>query len=415
MFLRTLGWLLRRGKGGAESPLFNARTLPDPYPTYHRFRSEHPVFWEEGAQRWVLTRYADVVSVLRSPAASSERVQALDKFAPPAFRQLLSFRTHSMINCDPPRHNRLRLLVNKAFTARAVDAMAGDIQRLVDGFLDAVQPHGRMDLIADLAYPLPVTVIAQMLGVPPQDRDRFKHWSDALAVVAGGAGTPRGLKWADYRRVAQSYSELTAYLAGVVADRRARPRGDLISALVRAEEAGDRLTEDELYANVTLILVAGHETTTNLIGNGVWALLRHPDQWARLRENPTLVPTAVEELLRYDGPVQFTVRVLKDDLTVGGQAMGRGQMVLTLLAAADRDPEQFADPDRLDVGRPDNKHVAFGLGSHFCLGAQLARLEGRIALETLLRRAPNLRLDGPPPEYRPHFNLRGLKALPVAF
>jgi cytochrome P450 len=251
--------------------------------------------------------------------------------------------------------------------------------------------------------------------VPPEERDQFKHWSDELAVMAGGAGSTADMTLDQFQRIAQAFQELTAYFARVVAERRAQPRDDLLSALARAEEAGDRLSADELYTNAALLLVAGNETTTNLIGNGLLALLRHPDQLARLKADPALVPTAVEELLRYDSPVQFTARLLKEEITVGGKALPSGQMVLLLLGAANRDPDQFANPDQLDVGRAENKHLSFGLGSHFCLGAQLARLEARVAFQTLLRRMPGLRLEGPEPQYRPHFNLRGLKALPVAF
>jgi cytochrome P450 len=318
-----------------------------------------------------------------------------------------------MINCDASKHNRLRLLVSKAFTARAVEALAGHVRRLVDGFIEAVEPRRHMDVIADLAYPLPVTVIAEMLGVPAEDRDRFKNWSDELAVIANGNLTALGPD--DYRRIAKNYAELAGYLTEVVACRRRESRDDLLTALARAEEAGDRLRTDELYANAILILVAGHETTTNLIGNGVLALLRNPDQLRRLHDDPSLVPSAVEELLRYDSPVQFTTRLLKEGLTVGGKELRAGQTMLLVLGSANRDPGQFADPDRLDVGRADNRHLSFGLGAHFCLGAQLARLEGRVVLEALLRRLPGLRLDGADLEYRAHFNLRGLKALPVSF
>ncbi len=371
------------------------------------------MYWDEPYGRWVLTRYADVVTVLRSPAASSDRAGTMLRFAPPAMRPLFEARSNSMINCDAPKHNRLRLLVNKAFTARAVEAMTGNIQRLVDGFLDAVQSRGRMDVIADLAYPLPVTVIAEMLGVPAEDRGQFKHWSDQLAALA--AGNPADLGVGDYYRIARSYRELAAYLAGIVARRRIEPHHDLLSALVQAEEAGDRLSEGELYANATLLLVAGHETTTNLIGNGTLALLRHPDQWQRLKADPSLVPQAVEELLRYDSPVQLTTRILKEDLEIGSKRLRAGQIVLLVLGAANRDPEQFADPDRLDVGRTDVKHLSFGLGSHYCLGAPLARLEARIVFETLLRRMPELRLEDEDPQFRDNFNLRGLVKLPVTF
>jgi cytochrome P450 len=270
-----------------------------------------------------------------------------------------------------------------------------------------------MDVIRDLAYPLPATVIAEMLGVPHADRERFKQWSDDTTALAGNL--PGNLPECVLRRAVEGMRELRAYFAGIVAQRRVEPRDDLISALVKAQEEGDRLNEAELLANAVLLLNAGHETTTNLIGNGMLALLRHPDQLRRLREDPTLIPTAVEELLRYDSPVQFTSRVLKADLSLGGKQLRAGQTALLLLGAANRDPAQFPDPDRLDVGRADNKHLAFGLGSHFCLGAPLARLEGRIVFETLLRRLPGLRLAQPAPVYRPNFNLRGLEALEVAF
>ena len=407
--------VMRFLKPAPRSELFNDETLANPYPTYARFRSQDPVHWDEGDERWQLFRFADVTAVLRSPSASSERTEAVMHYVPRRYRPLMQFRSKSMISRDAPDHNRLRLLVSKAFTARAVEAMTANIQHLVDGFLDAVQSRGRMDVIADLAYPLPVTVIAEMLGVPAEDRARFKHWSDEVSVLAGGGGSPAALKGADYARIAQSYGELTAYFGSITAQRRLKPQGDLLSALVQAEEAGDRLSEDELFANATLLLVAGNETTTNLIGNGTLALLRHPDQLKRLLENPALIPSAVEELLRYDSPVQMTSRVMMDDLEVGGKQLRQGQMVILLLGATNRDPEIFPEPDRLDVGRADNKHLAFGLGSHFCLGAQLARLEARIAFETMVRRMPKLRLDGPDPRYRRHFNLRGLQSLQVAF
>jgi pimeloyl-[acyl-carrier protein] synthase len=415
MFEEAVELLIHRARRLLHAPLFTNDMIADPYPTYRRLRTEDPVHWDKADGRWVLTRHADIVSVFRNPAASSDRAAAAAKLAPVSVRPLLAFRANSMINSDAPKHTRLRTLVSKAFTARAVDAMTDKIQRLVDGFLDTVQSRGQMDVIADLAYPLPVTVIAEMLGVPPEDRDRFKHWSDEMAQLAGGGGSAADLTLDQYHRIVTAFQELTAYFAEVVAERRVRPQDDLLSALARAEEAGDRLNEDELYANAVLLLVAGNETTTNLIGNGTLTLLRHPDQLARLIADPALIPTAVEELLRFDSPVQFTGRQLKEEVTVGGKVLGAGKSVLLLLAAANRDPDQFAVPDRFDVGRADNKHLAFGLGAHFCLGAQLARLEARVVFQTLLRRMPKPRLSGPEPEFRPHFNLRGLKALHVAF
>jgi cytochrome P450 len=393
--------------------LFGAAMLADPYPSYARLRRIDPVHWMEDPGSWVLTRYADIVSVLRSPHASAERLDIAQRRVPAEFQEVFTSRKDAMLNADPPRHTRLRLLVNKAFTPGAVAALAPFIQRFVDDVLDTVRPRGRMDVIRDLAYPLPATVIAELLGVPHADRDRFKQWSDDTAALAGNL--PGSLSEDVLRRGAEGLRELRAYFAGIVAQRRVEPRDDLISALVRAEQEGERLNEAELLANAVLLLNAGHETTTNLIGNGTLALLRHPDQLRRLREDPALIPTAVEELLRYDSPVQFTSRVLKADLALGGKQLRAGQTVLLLLGAANRDPAQFPNPNRLDVGRADNKHLAFGLGSHFCLGAPLARLEGRIVFETLLRRLPGLRLAGPAPVYRQNFNLRGLEALEVAF
>jgi cytochrome P450 len=393
--------------------LFGPRMLANPYPYYARLRRADPVHWAAQFGGWVLTRYADVTALLRSPDVSSDRVASARQRFGPQFCGLDEVREHSMLNADPPRHTRLRLLVNKAFTPRTVEGLATFIKKFVDDVLGAAAARGRMDLMADLAFPLPATVIAEMLGVPPQDRDRFKKWSDQTTAAIGNL--PSNLSPEVVRKAVRAMAELVSYLRGIIAQRRAEPRDDLLSALVKAQEEGDRLSDAELLGNSVLLLNAGHETTTNLIGNGTLALLRHPDQWRRLRDDPELIPTAVEELLRYDSPVQFTSRILKADMELGGKSLRAGQVVLLLLGAANRDPEQFSDPDRLDVGRPDNKHVAFGLGPHFCLGAPLARLEGRIVLEALLRRMPDLRLDGPTPRYRQNFNLRGVETLPVAF
>jgi cytochrome P450 len=390
--------------------LFGPRMLADPYPYYARLRSTDPVHWADQFGGWVLTRYADVMTVLRSPHASAERTAVARQRVAPEFRALYDLRSHSMLNADAPRHTRLRLLVNKAFTPRTVEGLAPFVRNFVDEVLGKARARGQMDVMADLAFPLPATVIAEMLGVPPGDRDRFKRWSDDTAAAAN---LPANLSPAVLRQSVVAMEQLQAYFRGIIAQRRAEPRDDLISALVKAQEEGDRLSDEELLANSVLLLNAGHETTTNLIGNGTLALLRHPDQLRRLREDPSLIPSAVEELLRYDSPVQFTTRVLKADMELGGKVLRAGQMVLLLLGAANRDPEQFPDPDRLDVGRPDNKHLAFGLGSHFCLGAPLARLEGRLVFEALLRRTPDMRLDGPPPQYRQNFNLRGLESLHV--
>jgi cytochrome P450 len=284
------------------------------------------------------------------------------------------------------------------------------IEEIADGLLDRVQDASRIELIADLAYPLPVTVICVLLGVPPADHVRFHGWSDAIA---------RSLDLTDasavYDRAADAAVALTDYLGGLLEERRARPREDLLSALVAVEEQGDRLTRDELFATCALLLIAGHETTVNLIGNGTLALLRHPDQWRRVREEPDLIPTAVEELLRYDSPVQLTARVALEDVPYRDHLFRRGSQVTVLLGSANRDPDQFAAPETLDVGRRDNRHLSFGGGIHYCLGAPLARLEGEVVLRALTRRMPGLELAADRVEYRDNLTLRGLQALPLAF
>ncbi len=395
------------------SRLFGPDMLADPYSVYHRLLSTDPVHWHEPLQIWVLTRHADVTAMLHNPHGSSDRTRSAQAQAPPELQELFSFRSNAMHNADPPRHTRLRTLVSKAFTPGAVERLAPFIQKEVDAAVDAALARGGMDVINDIAYPLPVTVIAHLLGVPREDRDQLKKWCDDITATLGNVMA--NLRPEDFHQANQSTHELNAYFRRIVAERRGRPRDDLLTALARAEERGDRLTEAELFANAVLLLSAGHETTTNLIGNGSWALLRFPDQRRRLGQDPSLAHTAIEEFLRFESPVQFTPRLLTADVTVGDKTLRAGQLVLLLLGAANRDPARFADPDRLDVGRPDNKHVAFGVGPHFCLGAPLARLEGRIVLQTLLRRLPGFRLDGPEPQYRDNFNLRGLKALMVRF
>ncbi len=314
-----------------------------------------------------------------------------------------------MLVVDPPDHTRLRTLVQKAFTPRVVERLRPRIEALVKEALDEAEARGSMDLVADLAYPLPVTVIAELLGVPVEDRSAFRRWSDALV----GALDPVALT--DRRSaVLAARDALHAYLERVVAERRAAPRDDLISRLVEAEEQGDRLSGPELLAMGVLLLVAGHETTVNLIGNGINALLAHPDQLARLRDEPELIEPAVEELLRYDSPVQLTGRVALEELELGGRRVEPGQMLMLLLGAANRDPRVFAEPERLDLGRDPNPHLAFGRGIHFCLGAPLARLEGQIAIRELVRRFPTLRLAGTP-ERRPTVTLRGFASLPLTW
>jgi cytochrome P450 len=319
--------------------------------------------------------------------------------------------SRNMLDMDPPDHQRLRSLVSKAFTPRLIERLRPRVQAIADGLLDAVQDRGEMDLIDDYAFPLPITVIAELLGVPAEDRDSFREWSDA---AVSGNTTQEHLD----KVLIPHMQAFTDYLHALFEEKRKNPKDDLVSALLRAEEAGDKLSEDELLGMVFLLLVAGHETTVNLIGNGVLALLQHPDQLQKLKDDPSLIKPAVEELLRYDGPVETsTERFAREDVRIGETVIPRGEMVLVVLAAADHDPERFADPDELDITRVDNRHLAFGKGIHHCLGAPLARMEGQIAISTLLARMPDLRLKGSPESlsWRPGLTLRGLRGLPLEF
>jgi cytochrome P450 len=397
--------------------LFDPAFKADPYPTYARLRSSAPVYraaLPDGRGVWLITRYEDVLAVLKDQRFVKDWRGALtpEQLAQvPPIPEVMKPLSQNMLDTDPPDHERLRALVSKAFTPRLIERLRPRVQAISDGLLDAVQDRGEMDLIDDYAFPLPITVIAELLGVPAEDRNNFREWSDA--AVSGNAS--------------QEYMEeiliphmqaFTDYLRALFEEKRANPGDDLVSALVRAEEAGDRLSEDELLGMVFLLLVAGHETTVNLIGNGVLALLQHPDQLRKLEEDPSLIKPAVEELLRYDGPVETsTERFAREDVEIGGQVIPRGEMVLVVLAAADHDPERFSDPDELDITRTDNRHLAFGKGIHHCLGAPLARMEGQIAISTLLRRMRNLRLKGSPESlsWRPGMILRGLRGLPVEF
>jgi cytochrome P450 len=388
----------------------------DPYPFYARLRDEapvHRVILPDKQTAWLITRYADVAAALKDERfvkdklnASTPGQAAKQPWVPGMFKPL----TRNMLDLDAPDHSRLRALVHKAFTPRLIEIMRGRVQALTDDLLSSVQGRGRMDLIHDYALPLPTTLIAEMLGVPATDRHKFHRWSSA--IVSSNA-TGWGMLAAIPRVVA-----FLRYLRQLVASRRAAPRDDLVSALVQAEEAGDRLSGDELLAMVFLLLVAGHETTVNLIGNGTLALLENPDQMEKLRNDPDLIKPAVEELLRYASPLETaTERYAREDVTIEGVRIPQGGLVYAALASANRDERQFPHPDTLDLAREPNRHLAFGLGVHFCLGAPLARLEGQIAINTLLRRLPELRLAVPPQalKWRRGLVLRGLRELPVAF
>ena len=392
--------------------LFGTEMLADPYPVYRRLRESGPVVHVPQVDAWVATGYDAVSAGLRDPALSSDRYPRVrQRLAGKSLDHLATDRVRSLINRDAPDHTRLRALVSKAFTPKAITALAGRVRGIVDWLLDAAPAAGVMDVVESLACPLPVIVIAEMLGVPAADRDRFKQWSNEVSVVfAGDLGL---LGEASVRRAAAAREELVEYLAAAVAERRRSPRDDLLTALIAAEEGGGRLTEEELYSTAVLLMIAGNETTTNLIGNGINVLLRHPEQLERVRADPGSIPRAIEEILRFDSPVQLTTRLAKRDVDLAGVRIPAGDWVYLVLGAANRDPDQFPDPDRFDIERLSNKHVSFGGGPHFCLGAPLARLEALVAIRSLCERYPRLRPGAGLPEYRNNFNLRGLKSLPV--
>jgi pimeloyl-[acyl-carrier protein] synthase len=387
----------------------------DPYPLYRWLREHDPVRHALDGS-WIVTRYADGAALLRDLRVSTNpawlREGALRGGRQHPVRQV---GTSLMMFLDPPDHTRLRSLVGKAFTPKVVEAMRVRVQSLVDGLLDAVveRGDGEFDVVGDLGYPLPVAVICELLGVPAFDHARFRQLSsDASRLLDGGALDPES-----EQRGMVAGMQLFQYFADLVEKRRGNVGNDLLSAMIAAEQEGDRLSHAELITTATLLFVAGHETTTNLIGNAVLALLRNPDQLGRLRDDPSLIRTGVEECLRYDSPVQFTARITTEDVEVGGQTVNAGEQVIVVVGAANRDPAQFRDPDRLDVSRPEkqNRHLSFAAGPHYCLGASLARLEAQIAIGTLLRRFGHLELLTTTPTYRKHFVLRGVEELHVGF
>lgn len=395
------------------SPEFQA----NPYPYYEMLRGYAPVLFWEPWGLWFLSRYDDNVAALKDARLGREILKVLtrEELGFPAepderVRPLVEMQREWMLLKDPPDHTRLRTLVHKAFTPRMVERLRERTQAITDALIDRALADGGVDLIRGFALPLPVTVIAEMLGIPASDHATFQGWSRNLA------GTLELTESQDvYERGAAATVEFSAYIRQLIAERRKTPSEDLISALVAAEAEGDQLSEDEMVAMCILLLVAGHETTVNLIGNGMLALLRQPEQWAKLKADPALVRSAVEEVLRYDSPVQMTARWVMEDMEFAGQTMRKGQQVATLLGAANRDPSRFPNPGELDITREPNPHIAFGNGIHFCLGAPLARMEGQIAIATLARRLPNLQLASDNPPYRETYVLRGLAALPVTF
>ena len=389
----------------------------NPYPFYAQMRAETPVYQLSvplKGKAWFVARYDDVTALLKDDRfikdeanAQVKAQKAKQRLTPNFLKPIL----RNMLMLDGDDHTRLRGLVHKGFTPRIIEDMRVGIETLTNGLIDQVAAQGSMDLIDDYALPIPTTVIAQMLGVPVEDRHKFHRWSKA--VVAAGSGSTF-----DTVRAIPALYAFVNYIRGLVKQRRAEPQDDLISALIAAQEAGDQLSEDELVGMIFLMLVAGHETTVNLIGNGTLALLEHPEQLALLRDNPALAKSAVEELLRYTSPVETAdERYAREDVTIGGVTIPQGSLVYGVIASAHRDAQQFEHPDDLDITRENNKHLAFSQGIHYCLGAPLARMEAQIAFNTLLRRLPDLQLAAPVDalRWRPALMLRGLEALPVKF
>jgi pimeloyl-[acyl-carrier protein] synthase len=392
--------------------LLDPEVLANPYPLYERLRTEDPVHWDQFLHAWVVTRYADVITVLhrfsatRTPTPAQFESMGLSELSPIA--QLM---VKQMLFMDAPAHTRLRGLASHAFTPKKVQRLKEHIQDIVNDLIDKVIKKGAMDVIEDIAYPLPAIVTAEMLGVPTEDRDQLKAWSADFAEVLGNFqhNPERAV------RVLKTIKEMTAYFQDAIKQQKKKPREGLIHSFMTAELNGDRLTEEEIVANCIITMVGGQETTTNLIGNGILTLLRNPDQMERLKSDYSQIPSAVEELLRYESPSQHTARLAPEDTELGGKTIRKKQAVIAVMAAGNRDPERFVDPNRLDINRQDNKHLAFGWSSHFCFGAPLARIEGQIAFETMLRRLHDLKLVPNPLVWRENMGLRGLKSLWVTF
>jgi hypothetical protein len=400
-----------------EAPPFDVRDpafLADPYPVFNRLRTSTPAFKALG--RWFITRYDDTTQLLRDRRFGKDYADPdalMRRFGPTALQEPAVVElTHMMLMRDPPDHTRLRGLVVKAFTARRIEAMRARVHDLTNHLLDKVIPLGRMDMIRDLAFPLPVLVICELLGIPEEDQARFVTGSSSGAALLNPTPPTR----AELDDANRGSLESAAYFDALFKQRRREPRDDLITQLVQVEEFGDRLTTAELRANVNLLFAAGHETTVNLIGNGFLSLLRHPEQWRNLCDDPSLVPNAIEEILRFESPVQAVARTVAEPIELSGVALKPPAIVVSLIGAANRDPAVFENPDRFDIMRKDIRPLSFGGGIHFCLGAQLARIEAAAVFETVARRLPTLQLVKlDQPKWRSSFTLRGLTELPVAW
>ena len=423
------------------SHLQESQIRSNPYPFYKQLREQDPVHWDEEMGFWVFTRYDDIASLYTDDRFS--RAQGLmrgfeklsrenQKIAQPVYHSF----SKTVFYADPPYHTHLRSLMNYAFTPRRVEQLRPYVQKIVDDLLTAAGARGEVDIIQDLAYPLPVMVIAELLGLPATDRARFKGWSDDLFAILG---TVRHKSQHLLEHAAQSLAEMTDYVKTLSQKRRENPHDDLLSALLAStdddyssyhpqggtaphyaeellhqRETTSTLTEEELVANVNILLSTGHETTTHLIGNGLLALLQNPDQKQKLFDHPELLSSAIEETMRYDNPVQITYRSALEDAEIDGKTIRAGDLVNTIVGSANRDPKRFTNPDHFDLTRSEGRHLGFGLGIHFCIGAPLVRLEAEVAFQTILRRFPNLQLGAETLEWQEHPIFRGLKSMPVS-
>lgn len=390
--------------------MLDPEVLGNPYPLYHRLRSESPVHWDPLLRVWVVTRYEDVIQVLRDFSAQRTPAPAqLTTMGLSALNPVAQVMVKQMLFLDPPAHTRIRGLASAAFTPARVEGLRSHIREIVQNLLKPVVSEGRMNLITDLAEPLPCIVTAEMLGVPVEDHRQLKLWSQDFAEILGNfQHNPDRVQ-----RILKCTEEMTAYFRAAMRSERLRPEG-LVNALKNAEIGGDRLTEEEVIANCIITMVGGQETTTNLLGNGVVALLRNPGELEKLRANPSLIPSAVEELLRFESPTQYTARIAAHDTELGDKQIQKKQAVFAVLGAGNRDPDRFTNPDQLNLARPDNKHLAFGWGAHFCFGAPLARIEAQIAFDELLR-LQNWALATDKLTWRTNLALRGLTTLPISF
>jgi hypothetical protein len=402
-------------EGGPPPPslyhLLDPEVLANPYPLYRRLREEDPVHWDPYLHAWVVTRYADVITVLhRYRAGRTPEPERLTALGMGELTPIAALMVRQMLFLDPPEHGRVRRLASVAFTPRRVARLREHIRQIAEGLVAELDGRDSFDVMSALANPLPAIVTAEMLGVPTTDHELLKGWSQDFAEMLGNFQHNPGRA----RKTLRSVEEMVAYFQAAVSREASNPTEGLINALATAEVDGDRLTEEEIVANVIVTMVGGQETTTNLIGNGLLTLLRQPDQLQRLLSDPELMPSAVEELLRYESPSQHTARLAPAEAVLDGKEIPEGAAVIAVMGAGNRDPERFADPDRLQVDREDNRHLAFGWAGHFCFGAPLARIEGQIAFETLLARFPRLSLmQGEEIRWRPNLGLRGLTELPV--